>query len=129
MLYVRFDRFVVAVIVANARTLIEARHWQSPCPASFLSLLSFALLFSSLPWCPVHRPQDELTRIKMWKKGRSQRILLRTCREIVYSAVLRPKRARKKKMDSILFAYLTISTYTRSRNACCPYCYIHTLLR
>lgn len=52
--------------------------------------------FSSLPWCPVHRPQDELTRIKMWKKGRSQRILPRTCREIVYSVVLWPKRAKKK---------------------------------
>lgn len=100
MLITWYVRFVVAAIVVNADTYWSPTLLPIVVLCSFLSLLSsVALLFFS---CLVHRSQDELTCIKMWKKGRSQRILLRTCREIVYSVVLRWGKKKRKNIEYIV---------------------------
>lgn len=62
----------------------------------------------------------------MWKKEQSQRILLRTCREIVYSVVpFDEKKKREKEMSRVYIVRmsLTVSTSpsTQHRNACLYY--------
>lgn len=60
--------------------------------------------------------QDELTRIKMWKKGQSQRILLRTCREIVYFIVPFWGKRGKRNIGSTYCSHIWQFLLPRARN-------------
>jgi len=98
--YTRFDHFVAKAIVANSGHLLRpvvANHRSLQLPLPFI--VCVALPFLPLP---ASRNIRSIVRRTSWhvskcgKKGRSQRILLRTCREIVYSAVLRWKKNWKE---------------------------------